>query len=293
MHGLGDARAAVLTKPTAPALPGDLDQQVRRALDEDVGSGDLTAALVPADKRLRATVVAREACVLCGTAWFEAVFRALDPTARVAWTARDGDRIAAGTTLCELEGDARALLTGERTALNFLQTLSGTATEAQRHADALAGTRCRVLDTRKTIPGLRLAQKYAVAVGGGTNHRLGLYDAILIKENHIAAAGSIAAAVASARRQSPSTKVEVEVESLAELDQALAAGADMALLDEFPLADLRAAVSRVAGRMLLEASGGIGLDDLKATAATGVDFVSVGALTKHLRAIDLSMRFAG
>ena len=240
---------------------------------------------------MRATVVAREACVLCGTAWFDAVYHALDPAVQVSWSARDGDRIAAGTTLCALEGPARALLTGERTALNFRQTLSGTATTAQRYAETLRGTRCRVLDTRKTIPGLRRAQKYAVAIGGGSNHRMGLYDAILIKENHIAAAGSIAAAVASARHRSPGVKVEVEVESLAELDQALAAGADMALLDEFTLADLRAAVDRVAGRMLLEASGGIGLDALEATAATGVDFISVGALTKNLRAVDLSLRF--
>lgn len=269
-----------------------IEDDVRRALAEDIGSGDLTAALVPAGKPARASVLAREACVLCGTAWFDAVFHALDPTARVAWKAADGDRIAAGTTLCALEGDARALLSGERTALNFLQTLSGTATEARRYADALAATRCRVLDTRKTIPGLRAAQKYAVAVGGGTNHRMGLYDAILIKENHIAAAGGIAAAVAAARRSSPGIKVEVEVESLAELDQALAAAADMALLDEFSLADLRAAVHRVAGKMTLEASGGIRFEDLAATAATGVDYISVGALTKHVRAIDLSMRFA-
>lgn len=266
---------------------------MRRALAEDIGSGDLTAALVPADKRARASVVAREACVLCGTAWFDAVFRQLDPVVRVAWVARDGERIAADTVLCELEGPARALLTGERTALNFLQTLSGTATETRRYADALSNTRCRVLDTRKTLPGLRAAQKYAVTIGGGTNHRMGLHDAILIKENHIVAAGGIAAAVAAARRQAPGVKVEVEVESLAELDQVLAAGADMALLDEFGLADMRQAVARVAGRIALEASGGVDLDGLRAIAATGVDFISVGALTKHLRAIDLSMRFAG
>ena len=255
---------------------------MRRALAEDVGSGDLTAALVPATKRASATVVAREACVLCGTAWFDAVFRALDASAKVNWHARDGDRIAADTVLCQIEGPARALLTGERTALNFLQTLSGTATAAQRHAEALRGTKCRVLDTRKTLPGLRAAQKYAVAVGGGSNHRMGLHDAILIKENHIAAAAI-----------EPGVKVEVEVESLAELDQALAAGADMALLDEFSLDDLKAAVKKTAGRMPLEASGGVAYEDLRAIAETGVDFVSVGALTKHLHAIDLSMRFAG
>lgn len=266
---------------------------MRRALAEDVGSGDLTAALVPAARRARATVVAREACVLCGSAWFDAVFRALDPSVSVSWQAKDGDRVAAGATLCDIEGPARALLTGERSALNFLQTLSGTATTAERYASALKDTKCRVLDTRKTLPGLRSAQKYAVAVGGGSNHRMGLYDAILIKENHIAAAGSIAAAVASARSLSPGVKVEVEVESLAELDQALAAGADMALLDEFSLDDLKAAVKKTAGRMPLEASGGVALEALRAIAETGVDFVSVGALTKHLRAVDLSMRFAG
>jgi nicotinate-nucleotide pyrophosphorylase (carboxylating) len=287
VHGRSRTRPAVLS----PTLPRDLDEQVRRALAEDVGAGDLTAALVPEAKRARATVVAREACVLCGTAWFDAVFRALATDAKVTWYKRDGDAVAADARLCELEGPARALLTGERSALNFLQTLSGTATAAQRHAEALRGTKCRVLDTRKTLPGLRAAQKYAVAVGGGTNHRMGLYDAILIKENHIAAAGSIAAAVASARRLSPGVKVEVEVESLTELDQALAAGADMALLDEFSLADLRDAVTRTAGRMPLEASGGVALEGLRAIAETGVDFVSVGALTKHLRAIDLSMRF--
>jgi nicotinate-nucleotide pyrophosphorylase (carboxylating) len=286
VHGFGGARSALL-------IGSVIEDDVRRALAEDIGSGDLTAALVPEGRRARATVLTREACVLCGTEWFEAVFRALDPGTRIQWNAADGERVAAGTTLCELEGDARALLSGERTALNFLQTLSGTATEARRYADALAATRCRVLDTRKTIPGLRAAQKYAVAVGGGTNHRMGLYDAILIKENHIAAAGGIAAAVAAARRQSPGVKLEVEVESLAELDQALEAGADMALLDEFSLADMRAAAERAAGRMKLEASGGVGIEQLVAIAATGVDYVSVGALTKHLRAVDLSMRFAG
>jgi nicotinate-nucleotide pyrophosphorylase (carboxylating) len=295
VHGLGRARPAVLKQ--RPALPRDLDQQVRRALDEDVGSGDLTAALVPVEQRARATVVAREACVLCGSAWFDAVFAASAPpkggrsSVTVEWFHHDGDRVAAGATLCELEGPARALLTGERSALNFLQTLSGTATTAQRYAEALQGTRCRVLDTRKTLPGLRSAQKYAVAVGGGSNHRMGLYDAILIKENHIAAAGSIAAAVASARRLSPGVKVEVEVENQGELDQALAAGADMALLDDFPLAELATAVRRVAGRIPLEASGGVAFEGLRAIAETGVDFVSVGALTKHLHAVDLSMRF--
>jgi len=275
-----------------PELPTDLVQQVARALAEDVGPGDLTAALVPAERHARAAIVTREPCVLCGSAWAEAVFRALDPALRIAWRARDGEALAAGATLCELEGQARALLTGERTALNFLQTLSGTATTVQSFVEALRGTGCRILDTRKTIPGLRAAQKYAVAVGGGSNHRLGLYDAILIKENHVAAAGSIAAAVAAARQRSPGVKLEVEVESLAELDQALTAGAEMVLLDEFSLPDMREAVRRCGGRLALEASGGVDLATLRDVAETGVDFVSVGALTKHLRAIDLSLRFS-
>jgi nicotinate-nucleotide pyrophosphorylase (carboxylating) len=290
VHGLGHARVAVLSERT-PALPPDLEAQVRRALAEDVGTGDLTAALVPAERLARARIVSREDGVLCGTAWAEATFRALDPRAVVNWVHRDGARIGADTLLCTVEGPARALLTGERTALNFLQTLSGTATAARRHADAVAHTGCQVLDTRKTIPGLRTAQKYAVACGGGTNHRMGLYDAILIKENHIAAAGSIAEAVKAARRTAPGVKLEVEVETLAELDEAIAAGVELVLLDEFSLDELRAAVARSAGRVRLEASGGMGLDGLAAVAATGVDFVSVGALTKHVRALDLSMRF--
>jgi nicotinate-nucleotide pyrophosphorylase (carboxylating) len=274
-----------------PQLPADIDEQVRRALQEDVGTGDLTAALVPAERRSRAIVVTREDGVLCGTAWVEATFKALDPRVVVNWMHRDGARIGAEAMLCTIEGPARALLTGERTALNFLQTLSGTATTARRHADAVAHTGCRVLDTRKTIPGLRAAQKYAVACGGCANHRMGLYDAILIKENHIAAAGSIAEAVRTARRTAPGVKLEVEVETLAELDEALAAGVDLVLLDDFSLDDMRAAVARSAGRARLEASGGMGLDGLAAVAATGVDYISVGALTKHVRALDLSMRF--
>ena len=274
-----------------PQLPADIDDQVRRALQEDVGTGDLTAALVPAERRARAMVVSREDGVLCGTAWVDATFRALDPRVSVNWMHRDGAHVGAEAMLCTIEGPARALLTGERTALNFLQTLSGTATAARRYADAIAHTGCQVLDTRKTIPGLRAAQKYAVACGGCANHRMGLYDAILIKENHIAAAGSIVEAVRAARRSAPGVKLEVEVETLAELDEALVAGVDLVLLDDFSLDDMRTAVARSAGRARLEASGGMGLDGLAAVAATGVDYISVGALTKHVRALDLSMRF--
>jgi nicotinate-nucleotide pyrophosphorylase (carboxylating) len=276
------------------APPADyIHRSVALALAEDVGGGDLTAQLVPAGACGRARVISREAGVLCGTAWVNAVFAALDPAVRVRWHAADGATVAPGALLFEAEGPARALLTGERTALNFLQLLSGTATAAQRYAAAIAGTGCQILDTRKTIPGLRLAQKYAVRCGGGRNHRLGLYDGILIKENHIAAAGSIAAAVAAARRLAPAVPVEVEVETLDELEQAFAADADLALLDEFSLEDLGAAVARNRARarpLGLEASGGIDLATIGAIAATGVDFISVGSITKHLRALDLSMR---
>lgn len=274
-----------------PALPTDLADHVRRALAEDVGSGDLTALLIPADRTASATVITREPAVLCGTAWVNETFAQLDPAVSVQWQVNDGDRVASNDVLCRLEGPARALLTGERTALNFLQTLSGTATVTRRYADLVSGTKCTVLDTRKTIPGLRTAQKYAVAVGGGANHRTGLFDAILIKENHIAAAGSVTAAVAQARKIAPQVLVEVEVETFAELDEALAAGADRIMLDEFDLDATRQAVARAAGRAELEASGGINEQALRAVAETGVDFISIGSLTKHVRAIDLSMRF--
>lgn len=284
-----------MTESPAAAPPPDLAQQVGRALAEDVGAGDLTAALVPAGRTGRATVVTREPTVVCGQRWFDEVFRQLDPSVRVAWNLAEGSAALPGQLLCTLEGPARSLLTGERTALNFLQTLSGTATVARRYAEILAGLPCRVLDTRKTIPGLRQAQKYAVRCGGGSNHRMGLYDGILIKENHIVAAGSIAAAVAAARAQGVTVPVEVEVETLDELRQTLDAGADMALLDEFSLEDMRAAVtmnrSHARGPIKLEASGGVTLETLRAIAETGVDFVSVGSLTKHVRAVDLSMRF--
>lgn len=263
---------------------------VRAALVEDVGAGDLTAALVPAGAGAEASVVCREAAVLSGSAWFDAVFVELDAGIEVHWHAADGARLQPGQMLCELRGPARALLTGERAALNFLQTLSGTATATRRYVDALADSRARLLDTRKTIPGLREAQKYAVRTGGGHNHRMGLYDGILIKENHIVAAGSIGAAVAQARSGAAAVPVEVEVENLAQIDEALAARADILLLDNFDLDGLRAAVARTAGNAKLEASGNVTLDNLADIAATGVDFVSVGAITKHVRAVDLSMR---
>ena len=294
MHGGADARTAPLKERT-PALPEDLGDQVRRALAEDVGSGDLTAALVPAAASAVGQVVTRESALLCGQGWFDEVFRQLDSSISVEWSQPEGASVNSGDLLCRVCGPARGILTGERTALNFLQTLSGTATAARAFVDAVAGTGCRILDTRKTLPGLRTAQKYAVACAGATNHRKGLYDAILIKENHIIAAGSITAAVEVARRSSPGVKVEVEVESLAELEEALAARADMALLDEFTTVDLVKAVeiNRAQGRpLLLEASGGIGLENVRDIALTGVDFISIGGITKHLRAIDLSMRFA-
>jgi nicotinate-nucleotide pyrophosphorylase (carboxylating) len=277
------------------ALPKDIARTVAAALDEDVGSGDLTAALVPAGKQGRATVITREAAVVAGRPYVDEVFRQVDPSVRVEWLVADGDTVQPGQALYRLTGPARSLLTGERTALNFFQALSATATATRRYAEALAGLPCRVLDTRKTLPGLRNAQKYAVRCGGGVNHRFGLYDGILIKENHIIAAGSIGAAVAAARVSSPGVMVEVEVETLDELRQALAAGADMALLDEFSLEDLRAAVAlgraHANGPIKLEASGGVTLESLRAIAETGVDFVSVGSLTKNVRAVDLSMRF--
>ena len=279
-----------------PNLPADLQEQVRRALAEDMGPsdgpGDLTAKLIDEKRTASATIITRENAVLCGTAWVDETFRQLGTGVRIEWLHADGETIEADALLCRLSGPARALLTGERTALNFLQTLSGTATVAKHYSDLVAGTRATVLDTRKTLPGLRTAQKYAVAVGGCGNHRIGLYDAILIKENHISAAGSIAAAVTRARAIAPDVRVEVEVESFEELDQALATGADVVMLDEFDLEATQKAVEYVAGRTKLEASGGIDDAALRAIAETGVDFISVGALTKHVRAIDLSLRFA-
>ncbi len=276
-----------------PNVPTDLDNQVAGALREDIGSGDVTARLVPPTQQARGRVITREDAILCGRPWVEATFRSLDSNIKLAWQADDGDRIAAGQVLFTIEGPARAVLTGERTALNFLQLLSATATAARRFVDAVAGTGCAILDTRKTLPGLRTAQKYAVRCGGARNHRLGLYDMVLIKENHIAAAGSISGAIATARRVAPHVPIEVEVESLAELEEALAARPDIVLLDEFDLADMRTAVAlnrKNERPVKIEASGSVSLETVREIAATGVDYISVGGLTKHIRAIDLSMR---
>ena len=269
----------------------DPNPTVALALAEDVGGGDLTAALIPEDAQAEATVISREHAVLCGAAWFDAVFRQLDPRIHTEWRAADGDRIEPDQLLCTLRGPARALLTGERTALNFLQALSGTATLARRYADAVAGTGATILDTRKTLPGLRLAQKYAVRCGGCQNHRIGLFDAVLIKENHIMAAGSITNAIATARRLHPGVTVEVEVENLAELEEALAARPDIVMLDNFDLATMAEAVRITAKRVKLEASGNVNFDTVRAIAETGVDYISIGGLTKDVRAVDLSMRF--
>jgi nicotinate-nucleotide pyrophosphorylase (carboxylating) len=267
-----------------------------RALREDAGDGDLTAALVPAGSRATARVLLREPAVLCGAPWAEAVVRQLDPQARITWHGAEGTPCAADEVVLEIEGDARALLTAERTALNFLQLLSAVATRTAGYVEAVRGTRAAIVDTRKTLPGLRLAQKYAVRTGGGTNHRIGLYDAILIKENHIAAAGGVSAALRAAAQAGRRAKfVEIEVETLAQLDEALAQGARMILLDNMDLATLRAAVrcNDAAGdaRAVLEISGGVTLDSVRALAETGVDRISVGALTKDIKAIDFSMRF--
>ncbi|MSP28234.1 MAG: carboxylating nicotinate-nucleotide diphosphorylase [Methylococcales bacterium] len=258
-------------------------------LVEDLGTGDITAAIIPEATHTQAEVITREDMVLCGTAWFDAVFNTLNPAIKIDWQVQEGDNVTKNTLLCKLQGSARALLTGERTALNLLQTLSATATVARQYAEAVKGTHCKVLDTRKTIPALRDAQKYAVKCGGCYNHRIGLYDGVLIKENHIMAAGSIAKAVQTARELS-TVAVEVEVESLPQLQEALAAKPDRIMLDNFSLDDLRTAVALTAGSIELEASGNIDLTTIRSVAETGVDFISIGALTKHIQAIDLSMR---
>jgi nicotinate-nucleotide pyrophosphorylase (carboxylating) len=258
-------------------------------LDEDIGSGDITAAIIPEAAHAQAEVVTREDMILCGQAWFDAVFKHLDADVNTVWLAVEGEVVKKNMTLCKLSGSARGLLTGERTALNLLQLLSATATVARQYADAVAGTGCKVLDTRKTIPGLRNAQKYAVACGGCYNHRIGLYDGVLIKENHIMAAGSIAKAIKAARDLTM-VAVEVEVESIQELVEAIAAKPDRIMLDNFSLEELRAAVKLNAGTIEFEASGNIGLDNIRAIAETGVDYISIGALTKNVRAVDLSMR---
>lgn len=271
-------------------LPNDLTETVQQALSEDVGSGDITAQLISPDLHAHAQVISRETAILCGTAWFDETFRQLDKRIQITWNAQDKDQVTAQQVLCQLTGPARALLTGERTALNFLQLLSGTATQVQRYVQMISGRQTQLLDTRKTLPGLRRAQKYAVGCGGGKNHRMGLYDAFLIKENHILAAGSITQAVMAARRLAPHLPVEVEVETLEQIQEALAVKVEVLLLDNFSLEMLRQAVILVNGQAQLEASGGVTIETLKAIAETGVDYISVGAITKHVQAIDLSMR---
>lgn len=273
-------------------LAPEIERNVNAALTEDVGNGDWTAMLTPESRQARAAVVCRVPAVICGQAWFEACFRKLDPAAAITWLVAEGARVDAGTRLCEIRGKARALLTVERSALNFLQMLSAVATKTKRYVDAVAGTRAAIVDTRKTLPGLRLAQKHAVKTGGGTNHRLGLYDGILIKENHIAAAGGVAAALKQAQEIAPGNVwIQIEVENLGQLGEALAAGAKMILLDNMNPAQMREAVKITAGRAQLEASGGITLDNVRAIAETGVDRISIGSLTKDIKAVDLSMRF--
>jgi nicotinate-nucleotide pyrophosphorylase (carboxylating) len=279
------------TPMTPEALAALAREDVRRALQEDVGTGDLTAALVPAQRRARARILAREEAVICGAPWAEAALRALDPGVQLAWQVAEGQRCAPGQVVLEIEGSARALLSAERTALNFLQLLSAVATKTRTYVDVVAGTRARIVDTRKTLPGLRLAQKYAVRVGGGTNHRIGLHDAVLIKENHIAAAGGVTAVLQAAQAVAAQAAfIEIEVETLEQLAEALAAGATMVLLDNMPLPMLREAVRINAGRAILEISGGVTLDGLRALAETGVDRISIGTLTKDVKAIDFSMR---
>lgn len=275
------------------SLPPNLAQQVTIALVEDIGSGDVTAELVPADQRVTGKVISREPAILCGRPWVTEVFRQLDPSVQLTWTADDGDRVAANQTLFEIAGLARPVLTGERAALNFLQLLSGTATATRRYVEAIAGTASAILDTRKTLPGLRTAQKYAVLCGGAQNLRIGLFDQVLIKENHIAAAGSLTEAIRAARRAAGSKKVEVEVETLQEFSEALQAAPDIIMLDEFSLSDMRAAVelnSASDHSVKIEASGRVTLETVRAIAETGVDYISIGSITKHVRAVDLSMR---
>lgn len=277
---------------TLADLSAEIEANVRRALTEDIGSGDITAQLIPEERLAHATVITREAAVIAGTAWVDAVFRQLDPRVAVHWQVADGDRVQPDQPLFHLEGPARALLSGERSALNFLQCLSGVATRVAHYVELVKGTSVKLLDTRKTLPGLRLAQKYAVTCGGGHNHRIGLYDAFLIKENHIAACGGITQAINAAHRIAPGKPVEVEVENLDELQQALDAGANIIMLDELSLDDMRTAVTLTAGRAKLEASGGINDTTLRTIAETGVDYISIGTLTKDVRAVDLSMRLS-
>jgi nicotinate-nucleotide pyrophosphorylase (carboxylating) len=290
MSATGVTTAQAIFDSFGPALRDALAANVATAIAEDVGTGDRTGLLIPADRNARARVIVREAAILCGTPWFEACMRAVDPTLRVTWRQQEGDRMAPDSVVCEIEGPARSLLTAERPSLNFLQLLSGVATATARYAEVITGTRARVLDTRKTLPGLRLAQKYAVRIGGGENQRLALYDGILIKENHIAAAGGGTAALRAAQALNAGVPIQVEVETLAQLDEALAAGATSVLLDNFDTPAMREAVRVTAGRALLEVSGGVNIDTIRAFAETGVDRISVGALTKDVRATDYSLR---
>ncbi|MEY2617107.1 MAG: hypothetical protein RL522_109 [Pseudomonadota bacterium] len=279
--------------PIAPPPAAQIQADVRRALEEDVGTGDLTASLVPADRRATATVICRESAVICGQPWVDEVLRQVAPGAQARWSVPDGQRCAPGDTVLTIEGPARGLLTAERTCLNFLQTLSAVATRTAQYVDLVRGTRAAILDTRKTIPGLRVAQKYAVRCGGGQNHRMGLFDAVLIKENHIAAAGGLTAAVRAAQAlTAPVAFIQVEVETLSQLQEALEAGVTMVLLDNMDLTTLREAVRIAGGRCSLEISGGVTLQSLRALAETGVDRISVGALIKDIQAVDFSMRFS-
>ena len=271
-------------------LQSDIIAQVKQALAEDIGTDDITASLIPADHQAKAKVITREAAIVCGRPWVDEVMRQVDPRIGITWHAQEGELATPDSVLFSLEGPARSLLTAERTALNFFQCLSGTATLCRHYADLVAGTAVKLLDTRKTLPGLRTAQKYAVAIGGCYNHRIGLFDAFLIKENHITACGSINRAIQQARQTAPSKRVEVEVETLAELNEALSAGADIIMLDDFSLADIRTAVQINTHRAKLEVSGGVDESTLRQIAETGVDYISIGSLTKHCRAIDLSMR---
>ncbi len=271
-------------------LTAEIEANARRALSEDIGNGDITAQLIPAERMAHATIITRDDAVIAGSAWVDAVFRLVDPRVAVHWQVSDGERVRPNQALFHLEGPARALLSGERSALNFLQALSAVATRSRSYADMVAGTQVKLLDTRKTLPGLRLAQKYAVTCGGCHNHRIGLYDAFLIKENHIAACGGVAAAISAAHKIAPGKPVEIEVENLEELQEALDAGADIVMLDELSLDDMRTAVRLTKGKAKLEASGGINDRTLRAIAETGVDYISLGTLTKDIKAVDLSMR---
>ncbi len=271
--------------------PQIIRENIKTSFKEDIGTGDITALLIAADSKLDVSLICREPAILCGSEWFSEAFIQLDPAIQIEWLANDGDLVSADTIVCQISGNARAILSAERTALNFLQTLSATATVTHRYQSLIAHTSCKILDTRKTIPGLRLAQKYAVKCGGGSNHRIGLFDAYLLKENHLAAAGSIAAAVAQARDLNPDALLEVEVENLSQLEQAIEAGVDRVLLDNFTVPQLKQAVSLASGNMELEASGNITLTNIEEIAQCGVDFISIGALTKHIQAIDFSLRY--